>query len=139
MMPNEGKLTLLSQMVQQMSGYNTFRLAKSLPSPDPADLVLSDMDEADFDGYAAQNSIAFSNPILNGDNRGESESITITWTAGAGISGAQTIYGMYVTCNTIGVVERLWLWIPFTATITLSAPGQQVQKKLKLFDNAFTP
>lgn len=139
MMPNQGKLAILRQMLQQLTGYNTFHLAKSLPSPDPADLVIGDMDEADFDGYASQSSIVFSDPIINGDNRGEIESATITWTAGAGISGPQTIYGMYVTCNTPGSIEMLWLWIPFTATITLTAPGQLVEKKLKVLDNAFTP
>ena len=71
----------------------TCRLFKNNYTPADATLV-SDFDEADYAGYAAQVLTGWSDIGYDVDNRSILEADALTWTITA---SNQTIYGMYVT------------------------------------------
>lgn len=58
--------------------------------------VLSDFTEANFSGYVAVNTSAWTTPVLNSDNRGETAFGPAAFTQTA-ITVTNNIYGYYVT------------------------------------------
>lgn len=134
MITKDGGVKVLGGIIAGNITAGWIRLSKVNPSPADADLVLSDLTEADFSGYAAKalNGVSFPTPTLNVSDEGESDSPNITWTAGSGSPLPQTCYMVYITLI-IGGVEYLYGVGRFSPGKTVTAGGDTIVVKLNLF------
>lgn len=133
MFSNQAILNLMEEL-RGGSGhklYLTYRLAKNDDWTDDAALLLADLDEADFDGYAAI-AIANNAPFINGSGVGELDGLTLTWTAGSGIT-SQVLYGIYVTYTGYDGNPKLFFAAKFDTPTTLSIPSQKLKKRVNFF------
>lgn len=101
--------------------------------------VLSDLEEADFVGYARKSGVSFPDVAINGDDDGETLSPILTWTAGELVEPA-TLYGIFVTVYDPVEEEEVLMWYDkFAATTTLVLEGEVVQKRIKFLDTNYAP
>ncbi|MBV9075160.1 MAG: hypothetical protein JOZ10_16160 [Acidobacteria bacterium] len=133
MLVKVGRRALLDYLCSDPGLAITFHLFKNNPVPADADLLLTDLTEADFAGYAAITGVVFPGAVINGDLHGETLSPTQTWTTtGAGLP--QTIYGAYVTVTISGAPKLLFVR-RFATPQVLSLPGETVNKKFDFLDD----
>ena len=137
MVTKEGRLAVLKLLTDQDQISDLkIRLAKTIGYGGDADLELADFTECDFDGYAEVSSPTFSAPAINGDDRGDAVTDDLTWTAGAGLAAPQTIVGVYVVIDFVGIGERLYFFKRVSPTVTLANPGEEFVRKVRqLSDN----
>lgn len=97
--------------------------------------VLADLTEATFPGYARQQtrSLTWPNPTINGDNEAESDGPTITFEATSAPGSPEVITGIFVTIKDEVAAEALFLCYSFPDPVTITAGGDQVQKKINWF------
>lgn len=139
MTPKEGRKYILKNLLITHANDLYIRLATNIPAGSADDVELADLTEATFPGYSQLHAVVFPDPTINGSAEGETESPTLTWTGGGGVVTPETITGLYVVFIDPSFVEHLIFWEPFAASITIAADGEQVQKKLKILDNNYTP
>lgn len=130
--PNQAERNLLKALLTFDLVGTRIKLAQNNPAHADDDVVLTDLTEADFDGYAALDTSAWdlSSLATNGDGVAEFLSPTLTWTAGAGISGAQTIYGMWIEITINGTDYLLAWWLRFADPFTFAVPDQFLEKTI---------
>ncbi len=118
-----------------------YRLAQNVPSGDPLDVVAADFTECDFDGYAAVQNPTIDDPTINGSNQGKMVTPTLTWTAGSGISGAQTAKAIYFMSDTevITGVDKLMWWQELDPWVTVASEGEEINQIITFLDRNFTP
>jgi len=140
MVPEFGRLLAMRVVIAAAQNLQVHLFKNDPTPPDDKDVVIADLDEADFDGYDPIDSIAFPTPAINGDDAAETLSPTLTWeTTGTG-ELPQTIYGMYATINDpAGGGNKLFWFERFDAPVSLVGTGEQVVKKLKLLDTNYQP
>ncbi len=135
----EGRKFILDKLLVVDANNIYIRLAKNNPSGAPEDVTFADLTEATFAGYSAIHAPAFPSATLNGSDQGETISPTLTWTSGGGVSGTETIYGLYVDYYDGSFVSHLLEWVPFAAPITISMDGQTIEKKLRMVCGNLVP
>lgn len=94
--------------------------------------VWADFTEATFSGYAAISAagIAFPTPTIAGDGAATTVSPLITFTAGGGIAGLETITGIMLTVEPpTGGTFGLWAEL-FGTPVDVQFPGDTVEKKI---------
>lgn len=129
MVPKTSRKDVLDALMGVGRNQISIKLCKNNPAPADADVVLADLTQCDFDGYAALVPV-WGAPALDGGNVAWSETGVLEWTAGVGLAGPQTIYGVYATIvDPLGglVVRMLW-FDRLVATVTLAAPGQKFRR-----------
>lgn len=134
--PKVGKKLALRHLFWNYTslGSMKLKLAKDIAAVDDDDVVLGDIDECDFDGYAAVSDPGFEDPTIDGSDRGDMLSDLFTWTAGAGIAAPQTIVGMYITEVLDGNETLLW-FKRLASTVTLANPDEVFERKLRFKDD----
>lgn len=139
MTPKEGRVSFVDLFLGLLPGTMFFHLAKADPSPADENITLADLTEATFAGYSPITGVSFPSGSLNGSNQGESTSPTLTWTSAGGVSGSETIYGIYMTFGDTSTGARLLQWFPFASPITISMDGQTIEKKVKILMDNLVP
>lgn len=140
MMANEGKLELLRMFLLNSSPALYVRLFLDDITPDE-DTVFADFTEPSFAGYAAipTTSITWPDPAINGDEEGESDGPTITWTKSADALPPQVVHGIWISFQRGGGSPVVFWADRFTDPITITDAGDEVQKKLNWFDQNLVP
>lgn len=138
---NQGKLEMLRAITLNLpTELIRIRLYKALGggfTGDNAGVVLTDLTECDFPGYAAKDPSSFTGLSINGANEGEIDSGLLTWTRSS-TGSPQTVLGLYVTFKCPAVNVLLFMH-HFAASITLDTAGQTVEKYVNLFDDNLIP
>lgn len=132
MICKQGAIDLLAMVLSDPDLAATIRLAQNNPSTADADLILSDLTECDFDGYAPFLASALPAPTLNASDQAESDSDTLEVTAGAGVV-EQTAYLVYVTYSIPLGGESLLGVQRFFSGRTVVNPGDKIRFKVKFF------
>lgn len=135
MVPKQARLLVLNILRGAALNVPKVRLAKAAPAPADEDCVLADFTEADFDGYAAQNP-PWGAPALDGSFIGNMVTGVVTFTAGGALAGPQTIHAVYVTYPdpTDAGTEKLLFFERLSPTVTVSNPGEEVARIIKMSD-----
>lgn len=129
--PMIGSLTVLQFLLNTTSFNLKVRLAKSILPADQAAIVLADLTEADFSGYAPIVNPTMSAPVINTSDYAESVSEPLIWTVGPAPT-PQTVTALYVTEAEVAGPDKLLFIQPLPAGITLSLEGQQFMKQLRI-------
>lgn len=139
MVPKEGRVVvaMLATFLKWASRFRV-RLAKAIGAGADQDLVLASFTECDFDGYAYIDNPLFPTPTINGDDRAETLSPLLTWTAGAGIT-SQTIKAVYVEMETMDASFYLLWFQRLSPSVTLAAPGEVFQRKIDILADNLVP
>lgn len=139
MVPKEGRL-VVAELVRALGTNLKARLAQADALPADADVTLGDIVECDFDGYAAINLDDFPAATIDGGDNAAMLSPLKTWTAGAGITGPQTIFMLYVTAfNTSTLATKLLFFERLSPTVTLAAVGETFQRYVRWRDTNYAP
>lgn len=141
MVPKASRILMLDKFAGY-AGRNDLRvkLVKTDPAPADADIVLGDLDECTFDGYIFQSPV-WGAGALDGSFVAAMETGILEWTAGGGLAGPQTIYGMYITMTNPldGVTQYLLDWSRLAASVTLALPGQKFRRVYKIQGTNYVP
>ncbi len=139
MITKDGTLAILDKLLQDSDFDAKVRVAKNNPSTADADLVLADLTEADFGGYAAQATAGlFPSSALNGASEAESDSPTLEFTAtGAGLP--QTCYLGYIDFKDQADTRRLLAVGRFPTAQTVTVSGDKIRFTFNLFAWNGTP
>lgn len=121
--PNEAELNLLDHLVNGGDGL-VIRLYQNALVLGPTN-VLADLNECDFEGYAAEDPAGFGSLVTAGNGRAEAVTPLKEWTKGAG-PNAQTVYGWYVTLKD-GLDEKLIVIKSFDTPKPMTVAGEKVQ------------
>lgn len=141
MVPKESRKKILDMLVENGGRSQLeIRLCKNNPAPADADVVIGDLTECDFDGYALQQP-AWGAAAIDGASVASVETGVLEFTAGAGLAAPQTVYGVYATAirTTQDNVRRLVWWDRLDATVTLSNPGEMFRRVCKMQDTNYAP
>jgi hypothetical protein len=109
--PNEGKPDLLRyQIISSISGINpwSLRLYKNDFGPPTESMVLSDLTEASFSGYAAVTMTRsdWTSPVIVDDHaRSTWKTVATIWIC---VSSGETIYGCYYTDDDLNVLRGVF-------------------------------
>lgn len=133
MVPRDGRLAALRQLLRYDTLSEThIALSQTLPSGPDDEVTFASFTECDFDGYSNFTDPPFSVPTLNGDNQGFSSTDHLIWTAGAGISAAQTIYAVYYYFTFVSAGKVLFWYSLVTPTVTLLNPGEIFERTVSI-------
>lgn len=136
MIPYQASVDFLDALLQGhlVAGSLKIKLAKNNPAHADTAVVLADLTECDFPGYADFGTVGNlpSPPTLNGSNEAESDSPTLTWTRSS-TGTAQTAYGLYITFTDSVSGARLFAWSRFGTPIVVTAGGDVIVKKVNLY------
>lgn len=137
---NEGKIELLMHLTHENTPAFKVKLFTDDLTPDH-NTVIGDLTEPTFFGYGVTPlyTLGFPTPTINGDDEGETDGPTITWTAAGDPSSPDVIHGIFVTIQRPSQPEFLFWAERFTDPITIALDGDQVQKKLNWFDDNLVP
>lgn len=140
MITKEGAKGILRCIFAKSITSGKIRLCKNNPAPADADLVIGDLTEADFDGYAEVDiSVpSWPSPVTNVSNEAESDGPEISFIAGGGLVAAQTCYGVYVALDD-GGGEFLFAFGRFSPGKVVSAPTDTIKVTLNWFAWNGTP
>lgn len=140
MITKEGANGILRCLFAKTISVAKIKLAKNNPAIADADLVLGDLTEADFSGYADVDiaTPAWPAPATNLANEAESDGPTITFTATAGTPLPQTCYLVYVEVSD-GVAPFLFAVGRFSPGKTVTLAGDTITVKLNWFAWNGTP
>lgn len=140
MITKEGGKGILRCVFAKTISSAKIRLCQNNPGPADADLVIGDLTEATFPGYAQVDitTPTWPAPTTNLSNEAESDGPTITFTASAGGGLPQTCYGVYVALND-GAGEFLFAFGRFSPGKTVTNPGDTITVKLNWFAWNGTP
>lgn len=138
MWTKEGRLAVHRFTTGQLSlAQVSIMLALSVNSTPDADLQYTSIGtnfvESTFNGYARIVSPTWNTPTINGSGQAEGQSSLLTWTAGSGLLGPQTIAAiMYLMEDSLSNVYLAWLK-RLSPTVTLGSPGEQYNAYIDLF------
>lgn len=136
---NTGKLLLLDLMLHGQDGVFKVHLDKNAAPPAEArTVVLGDMVEATFAGYAALDFSTMGAPAINGANEGESDGPTFTWTE-AGGPVTQTCKALYITALDHLGVRKLVFYALFAHPESVAVNGDTIEKIVNLFTDNLVP
>lgn len=140
MVTNEGLLGLLRYLLRSSAIQTKIGLFANNYTPVPA-TVQADLTEATFAGYARidATSITWPDPAINGDDQGESDGPTITWTCTAAPGSPETIYGLFVLFTDESAAIRTLFAFRFASPTVITLSGDLVSKKLNWFDANLVP
>lgn len=136
MIPLASKLTWLAAVLKY--GANVYvRLVKTDPTEDDEDIEIGDLTEADFMGYTATgNPFSAATPAIDTEDRGKIISALCSFEA-SGISGSQTIYGIYITADVNASLALLW-WHRFDTPIVINSDGDKIERIIDFYDDELT-
>lgn len=137
MVPKDSRKYLLDHVVGAGRNLVSIRLVKADPSPDDEDIVLGDLAECDFAGYAAQTP-TWGASTLDGAFVASAETGVLEWEAGLALGSPQTIYGVYAILS-VGGTDRLIWWDRLDASVTLALAGQKFRRACKMQDTNYAP
>lgn len=133
MITKDGSIKLLNKIIADTDFDLQVRVAQNNPGTADADLVLADLTEADFAGYAAQAASGiFPGAALNGSDEAESDSPTIQYTE-AGGPETQTCYLAYIDFKDVSDTRRLLAVARFPSPQVVNIDGDMIQFTLNLF------
>ncbi len=140
MITKEGANGILRCIFAKTIATAKIRLAQNNAVPADADLVLGDLTEASFPGYAEVDigTPAWPAPATNMSNEAESDGPTITWTATSGTPLPQTCYLVYVVLND-GTADFLFAVGRFSPGKTVTLAGDTITVKLNWYAWNGTP
>ncbi len=107
------------------------RLAKSAMPLDTAPLLLTDLVEADFPGYAAVPITTGEEIFLNEQNYAEVITNTPQWTAGAIVS-PQEVTAVYLTMSVSGGPQKLWCVEVLPRPFRFEEEGQVFAREIRI-------
>jgi len=139
---NEGKLALINGIFRRSEFVPKLHLYKTLGggfTGDNSGVVLANLTEADFPGYAfvALDTFLATAPTINGANEGEVDSPLVTWTRSS-TGSPQTVLGLHITLLIAGATKLVFMH-HFATSITLDTAGQVVEKYVNIFDDNLIP
>jgi hypothetical protein len=139
MLTKNGSIRALDKILQDSDCDAKIRVAKNDPATADEDLVLADLTEATFGGYAAISTAGvFGGSALNGADQAESNSGDVVIEAtGSGLP--QTCYLAYIDFKDAGDTRRLLFVKRFPAPQTVSVAGNEIRFKFFLFCEDGTP
>lgn len=130
MVSNEAERRILHELLNSTDLDPTVRLFKNDPAAADAAIVLTDLEEADFDGYAALTAVAWDAVATNGSGQAETISEVLSWERTAGAGGSQTVYGIYITFTSFDTNERLMWFARFASPFTFGTVGTVLEKTI---------
>lgn len=138
---NEGKKLLLDALRLGNALAIKIDLLKGATPAEAATVVWADVSALvmTFDGYAQKDMTGYSAATIDGAVEGETDSPLLTWTAGAGIAGAQTVSGIAVHAADAGAVQRLIGYEKVAGGPSVVNPADTLKWYINLFDQNFTP
>ncbi len=137
MVPDQGRI-VVNQLASWRSVYSRFtvHLFKDEDGTPDNTRTVANFTECDFPGYAAlggSTGVAWGDASINLDDKAESQSGELTWTASDLMSEPQTIKGMYILVRIDDESEDRMLWFErISPTVTLALPGEQFQRIIDL-------
>lgn len=137
MITDDGALQLLKRFMFDGPTLAKVKLAQNNPGAADHLLVLADLTEATFAGYAAILTSTLPVPTLNGSLEAESDSPTLTWTASG--AGLQTCFLAYVTFIDATATERLYAVGRFSPPQSVVSIGDTINCKFNFFAFNGTP
>lgn len=130
MISNEAEKRILHEILNNPDLDCQVRLFQNDPAGADADIVLTDLEEADFDGYAALDDVTWETVETNGDGDAETISEVLSWERTAGAGGSQTVYGIYMTFTSFDTNDRLLWFARFASPFTFGTVGTVLEKTI---------
>jgi len=140
MIPDEGLKAAVHTLLKSTGLTVAIKLFKNDVTIDSA-TVLADLTEADFPGYASKltSDIVWLGPDIDGGGLGRMRSPELVWTASSAPGSPQTIYGIHIIVVDPGPSSRLFFAEAFAEPIVITLSGDEVKRKVTLFDVEFIP
>jgi hypothetical protein len=130
MISNQAERNVLNELLTNPDLLVTCRLFKNDPAPDDENIVLTDLEEADFDAYAAITPITWDSVSTNTDGDAETVSDVLHFERGAGSGGDQTVYGIYLTFTSFDTTGKLLWFTRFTTPFDFDSVGVFLEKSI---------
>lgn len=126
-----GELTVLQFLLNTTSYNIKVRLSKNPLPEDLNSIVLTDLTEADFSGYAPIVNPEFAAPAYNEANYAEAVSVPLIWTVGPAPT-PQELTSVYITEAEAAGPDKLLYVHPLPNGSLMHAEGQQFVKQLRI-------
>lgn len=138
MFTNEALDNTLTHILLGGSFDLTYKLFKNDVTVDK-DTVLADLEESDFEGYAALDAVAEPDPTVNGSDEAQSLGDELQWPSDADTDPPQQAFGLYVTFTGVDTTEKLFFAENFDAPVTFAFAGDVAKKKVNWYAKNFAP
>lgn len=127
----EGEAANIGALLANPAVSSLARLAKSAMPLDTGEMVLADITEADFPGYAPVPISAAEEIFINEQNYAEVITNTPQWIAGA-IVTPQSITAVYLTISISGGPQKLWNVEVLPRPFLFELPDQLFEREIRI-------
>jgi len=139
MIPDEALTNVLVSVLTY--GVCQLRLVKSDPVLADKDCILSDLlgREADFPGYPSGGANpTWGSPSIVSPDDGKMTCAPVHFQP-SGMTSPQTIYGYFMTFNSVVAGQVLLVWVRFTTPLILASDASTIDLVVNLYDRNFLP